>query len=118
MGYEHSTYHFYGVNVPKEQWTHRWAEGEAELVQQVLRAVSDIAPDVACLTAGDYGDDMLFLGVHRPGVSFRIPLGKFQTVNHSNARDLGWDAQLMVVADTMGYGDLDRPGWIVCPDVT
>ena len=118
MGFDHSTYHFYGVNVPKEQWTHRWAEGESELVHEVLRAVSDIAPDAACLTAGPYDGDMLFLGIHRPGDSDRVALGKFQIVNYSNARDLGWDAQLMAVADTMGYKDLDRPGWIICPDVT
>lgn len=120
MGMQTSVYHFYGVNVPKDQWTtdHAWSEGD--MLDEVLRATRDIAPDVGRLSAGDYDNDMLFLCIRQPGVhdGIEIEIGEFRVVTHANVSDPGWNAQLLTVASAMGYRGLGVCGWIVCPDVS
>lgn len=118
MGFSTSAYHFYGVHVPKREWTEHWAGAEGERLDSVIAAVKDLAPDVGHITAGGFDTDMLFLTIIQPGVSRVVPLGEFRTVEHSNARDLGWDAQLQFVVETMGYDLQGTPGWITVPDVS
>ena len=118
MGFSTSAYHFYGVHVPKSEWSEKWATAEAELLDPIIHAVKDLAPDVTHLTAGAYDEDMLFLCIHQHGVSVEVKLGTYRHVTVGNVRDLGWDAQLLAVADTMGYELTDWPGWITVPDVS
>jgi len=118
MGFQTSAYHFYGVHIPKDQWTHAWASGEEKLLSQVLRAVSDLAPDIRTIAAGPYDQDMLFLAVKRPGHTAEVELGEFRLVTHDQASDLGWDRQLLTVVKTVGYTKTGRPGWITVPNVS
>lgn len=118
MGFQTSAYHFYGVHVPKDQWSHAWASHEAELLDRVIAVVKDLAPDVRSITAGDYDDDMLFLSIIRPGVSAVIRLGEFRAVTWSAEGDPSWDEQLHVVVRDMGYARVSPPGWITVPDVS
>lgn len=118
MGMYTSAYHFYGVHVPKDQWSQDWAAAEGELIDTALQAVSDLAPDVRYITAGNYDQDMLFLAIHQPGIPTEVPVGEFVKITERNVRNLGWDAQLWAVIQAMGYKDIDVPGWIFVPDVS
>lgn len=118
MGFTQSAYHFYGLHVPADQWSEAYAHGEGELVDTVIHAVKDLAPDVRWMAAGKYDEDMLFLTIYRPGVSSEIEIGEFRLVTEQTVRDLRWDAQLLAVADAMGYRKIGRPGWITLPDVS
>lgn len=117
MGMSTSAYHFYGVNVPADQWLERWASAEGERLDVAISAVKDQAPEVGWLSAGDYDRDMLFLCIRQEGVSAEVPLGEF-LVGGSRAEDLGWDAQLLAVVQSMGYRQTGIPGWITVPDVS
>jgi len=118
MGDHYSVYHFYGVHVPRDQWSAQHLGTEAGLLDETIRAVNDIAPDVGWLAAGDYCQDALFLCISRPDGCIEIELGKFLTVHPRNVPDHDWDIQLTAVTRTMGYKELNRPEWIICPDLS
>lgn len=118
MGMSTSAYHFYGVNVPADQWLERWASAEGERLDVAISAVKDQAPDVGWLTAGGYDRDMLFLCIRQEGVSTEVELGTFKVVRPSVSPDPGWDAQLLAVVQSMGYRQTGAPGWITVPDVS
>lgn len=117
MGMSTSAYHFYGVNIPADQWLERWAGAEGELIDVAINAVKADAPDVGYITAGDYDRDMLFLCI-RQGGSVEVELGTFKVVRPSALPDPGWDAQLLAVVQSLGYQQTSEPGWITVPDVS
>lgn len=118
MGFSTSAYHFYGVHIPKDQWSNDWAGSEAEMIDHAIKAVKDDAPDVRHLTAGGYDDDMLFLCIRQEGVSTEVKLGTFRHVAEDDVQNSGWDEQLFAVVQAMGYRKTGRPGWITVPDVS
>lgn len=119
MGIDVSAYGFYGVHVPSDLWTERYAEAEGEKVSSVIRAVKEHVPDVCYLTAGAYDRHMLFLCTSARGEDVEAEMGKFITgARHSRAALAEWDRQIQRVADAMGYGSLGQPGWITVASET
>lgn len=120
MGFDNSTYHFYGLHVPSELWTEYTASQEGEKTDAVIRALREHMPNVAWLSAGDYDRDHLFLVIDQPGVSSEVRLGTFRLVTGDQLTNCNWDKQLRYLADAMGYGsaNVGQPGWIICPDVS
>ncbi len=109
MGYEVSTYFFYGVHVPGNRYRGEDWE-ETERLAPLCRGTG-----VGYVLGGAYDQDELFLSVVPPGWSIEIPLGEHRKVNMDAPREL-WDSQLKALAEAAGYGDLGPGSWIVLPD--
>lgn len=120
MGMSTSAYHFYGMHVPQGQWTLGHISAEMDMIDRVIKAVKQDAPDVCHISAGDYDRDMLFLAIDEEDVSSEVKLGQFRLVTDQNVQNPWWNDQLATVAHAMGYesGCTGEPGWITVPDVS
>lgn len=121
MGFSHSTYHFYGVHVPREQYhtDHPWRE--TEFIDATIKHTPELAgSDVGHITAGDYDRDELFLCVVPDDTSCEVALGSFAvTSHHLYGKDLpAWDRQLLLLIEALGYKDVGALGWHVVPDIS
>ncbi|MCP9205543.1 hypothetical protein [Streptomyces cucumeris] len=112
MGFHHSTYFAYGIQIPDNGAPWQMAERlEAELPK-----LKDQCPDVGFLQAGNYDDDMTFLTTRCDEVG----LGEFKTVTPQTATGeqlASWNGQLVAAAAALGIADPAVPGWIVVPDL-
>lgn len=118
MGFSHSTYHFYGVHVPREQYRTDHQQRECEFIDATIKHTPELAgSDVGHITAGDYDLDELFLAVVPEGQSCLIKVGSFRIHPATCSADT-WDVQLGLLIHALGYKDVGEPGWCVVPDIS
>ena len=120
MGFYKSTYHFYGVHVPKDRWVKAWAAAEGDRADKVIKNLGLNGPDcsVGHVSAGAYDRDMFFLAVGPRDRSVTVDLGEFRSVpvGGYDVDAERWNDVLRTLAEALGYGELDTPGWITVPD--
>lgn len=117
MGFTHITYVAYGVQVPVAE--HGLAD-EVERVAGYLDGPGQVPgmESVRYLTAGGWGEDMLFLVTSTRSVALGRVLDLGMDAMTATA---GWDRQLDAAVEGLGLWQrpgLKRPGWMVIPDVS
>ena len=127
MGYSHSTYHFYGVHVPKDQYETDHIGRETEWLDAVIGSVATpYDASLGHITAGNYDRDELFLVAgprfdpNDESTHIEVRLGSWRRVDQARfQKDVAiWDDLLSKVVSAAGYTGLDKPGWIVVPDLS
>lgn len=120
MGFWKSTYHFYGVHVPQDRWVTAWAAAEGDRADKVISELELSSLDylVSHIAAGAYDKHMFFLTVGPRGESVQVNLGEFRSVpvGGYDVDAERWNDALRTLAEALGYGELDTPGWITVPD--
>lgn len=120
MGMYQSTYHAFGVHVPRYLYEPGGPWTETERLDELIAELGLGDTGLGHLTAGNYDRDELFLVVVRDGEDCEVKLGSFairrpKPFTHNQDPRPGLIARL---AEAAGYGDLGEPGWLVIPDVS
>lgn len=120
MGFSHSTYHFYGVHVPREHYHTDHQQRECEFIDATIKHTPELAgSDVGHITAGDYDRDELFLCVVPEGDYVEVDLGGFRVCPVIPTEEVtGWYVQLNLLIEALGYKDVGQIGWYVVPDIS
>lgn len=115
MGFSHSTYHGFGVHVPREQYRTGHTQSEGEWLDAVIRHTEGLDNRLlGHLSAGDYDRDELFLIASGPGETLTVELGSFVVLA---AVDVTGRAEAVkALAEAAGYTLTTEPGWLVIPD--
>ena len=118
MGFSHSTYHFYGVHVPREQYHTDHQSRETDFIDATIRHTPELAgSDAGHITAGDYDRDELFLCVVPDGTDCEVSLGDWAVANR-HTDTAAFERQLSLLINALGYEGLGEPGWCVVPDIS
>ena len=99
MGMWHSTYFFYGVHVPGDQYDgHAWTE--CERLDKVIAGLGAAAGPVGHISAGNGDQDELFLSVVPDGENAEVELGSFEVVHpeYDPEKRAAWNVALHTVA--------------------
>jgi hypothetical protein len=117
MGFSHSTYHAFGVHVPRAMYTTGSIAEEGEWLHAVINHTEGLDRRfLGYLPAGDYDRDELFLTASSPGETLEVELGSFMTLAEVDVT--GRAEAIKALADAAGYTGLAEPGWLVIPDVS
>jgi len=115
MGFSHSTYHAFGVHVPRGQYQTGHLNSECEWVDAVIRHTEGLDNRLlGHLPAGDYDRDQLFLVASEPGEKLQVELGSFRVLSEVDVT--GRAEAIKALAEAAGYTITAEPGWLVVPD--
>ncbi|ATN93746.1 hypothetical protein SEA_ABT2GRADUATEX2_6 [Streptomyces phage Abt2graduatex2] len=117
MGFDHSTYHGFGVHVPRDRYQTGHIQSECEWLDAVIKHTKGLPPGLlGHLSAGDYDRDELFLIASTRNETLEVALGTFAVLAEVDVT--GRADALKLLAEAAGYGELAEPGWLVIPDVS
>lgn len=111
MGFYHSAYFAYGVQVPDTNIN--------DLEEKLYDHTQQHGGDVGYLDAGSYDRHMTFLVTH----CFTATLGQHKTVTPGDFDTdtvKSWNDQLQAAATALGFDDTEvsTPGWLLIPDMS
>jgi hypothetical protein len=115
MGFSHSTYHGFGVHVPREQYQTGHIQSEEEWLDAVINHTEGLDGQLlGHLSAGQYDRDELFLIASGPGETLEVELGSFMVLSEVDVT--GRAEAIKALAEAAGYTSLAEPGWLIVPD--
>jgi hypothetical protein len=116
MGSTQSTYCFFGLHVPEDQYQTDHQQRETEYIDAMIRHTPKLqGRGLGHVTAGDYDRDMLFLAVTDKDWRIEVPLGEFHVFDRRSYRP-EWAHALAELVNALGYNPPGPPGWVVVPD--
>ncbi len=115
MGISHSTYHFYGVHVPKSSFHTDSLYRETNFIDGLIKHTPKLSgKGLSYVEAGDYDRNELFLCVTSGGDS-NVALGSW-TVSTPGRIGINRESVLRDLIEAAGYQGLGPMGWITVPD--
>lgn len=103
----------YGLHIPIPAPGSAWQE--ADRIDEALRTLADLCPEVHYVAGGSCTTETVFLVAYSRKIAAGGHGGAAGVTAEQRA---GWDAQLVHAARVLGYSGLAAPDWLCITDLS